>query len=209
MPPSVDDRTSGQRERHRRRSSRRHHRESSLSPSGSSSDDELTRGHHSLYYNGQRIKPRKQWHLSAIRTVRTRYALIEDAKISISRNKFEGEELAAVLDQLLIAHDYINQPVIAIDHITRTRTAISVAMELATRRLEGIIRADKHGGDWSYASALSLLQRAKLGNDDLDRYVTLDVARTRTANKGNTNSNGRGNDSSSSPTAWRWSWQRW
>ena len=59
-------------------------------------------------------------------------------------------------------------------------------------------KADKHGGDWSYASALSLLQRAKLGNDDLDRYVTLDVTRIRTANKGNTNSNGRGNDSSSS-----------
>ena len=208
--PSTDERSSGQRERHHRRGNHRHRRDhrsrSSSTSSSSSSDDELIQGHHSLYYNGQRIKPRRQWYLSAIRTVRARYAsfgaLFEDAKVSIARNRFEGEELSAVLDQLLIAHDHINDRVVTLDHVARVRTAINVAMELAVRRLEGIIRSDASGGDWSFASSLSLLKRANLGNDDLMRSVTLDVTRTRAVTKANSNSgrgNGNGgNDSSSS-----------
>ena len=203
LPPSIDDRSSGERERrHRRRSSHRHRREASLSPSSSSSDDELTHGHHSLYYNGQRIKPRHQWHLSAIRNMRTRYtsftALFEDAKVANVRNKFEGAELAAVLDQLMITHDHINQPHITMNHVARARVAVNVAMELAVRRLQGVISADTTGGDWSCASSLSLIKHAKLGNDDLERHMSLDVTRTRTANKSNNNNNnnngnGRGN----------------
>jgi hypothetical protein len=203
--PSTDERSSGNRERSSRSSRHRHrHRDRddhrSPSPSSSSSEDELVKGRHSLYYNGLRIKPRKQWHLSAIRTMRSRYAsftdLFEDANVSTVRNKYEGEELAAMMDQILIARDYINQPDVNMDHVKRARTAVDVALELSTRRLQGIIQADASGGDWSYASSLSLLKRANLGNDDLIRSVTLDVTRTRAATKANnngSNGNGRGN----------------
>jgi hypothetical protein len=218
LEPSIDDRSSGQRERYHRRSSHRHRRDRHRSPSvssSSSSDDELTRGQHSLYYDGHRIKPRKQWRLSAMRSVRARYGsfakFFEDAKVTTVRNKYEGEELAAVLDQLFIARDHIGQPpsVITLAHITRACTAVDVAMELATRRLQGIIKADQSGGDWSFANSLSLLKRAELGNDDLNRSVNLDVTRTRAATKANNNSkgNGRGNggnDSSSRRNRRQW-----
>lgn len=189
----------GSGERHHRSKHRHHrdrHRSVSSSSSSSSSDDELTRGQHSLYYRGDRIKPRKQWRLSAVRAMRARYpsfsALFDAAKVTTMRNKFEGEEVAAVLDQLLAAHDSLNHVSITMNHVAHARTAIAIGMELAIRRLEGIIRADATGGDWSYATSLSLLKRVNLGNDDLNRSVTADVARTRAATKVN-NSNGRGN----------------
>ena len=68
----------GHTHRHRRERHRRNHYSRSRSRSASSSPDHYTRDKHSLYYKGQRIRARHQWHLSSAARVLANYWSFSD-----------------------------------------------------------------------------------------------------------------------------------
>lgn len=165
---------------------RRHHRHHrsrsrSVSPSSSSSssDDEYTRGKHSIYYVGRRIKPKDQLHLAMIARMRAMYRSFkdwnDDNKCSNVRNQFEMEILSAVMDQLLIVDGHLNHH--APDG---ARNALDIAQELLCRRMHGVVSADETGS-WSTATAVNLLHRRSLANEHIQRSINRDITATKAA----------------------------
>lgn len=171
---------------HSRRHHRRHRsRSRSVSPSSSSSDDEYTRGKHSIYYVGRRIKPKDQLHLAMIARMRAMYRSFkdwhDDNKCSNVRNQFEMEILSAVMDQLLVIDGYLDPR--APDG---ARNALVIAQELLCRRIHGVVSADETGS-WSTATAVNLLHRRSLANEHIQRSINRDITATKAAKAATTN----------------------
>lgn len=177
--------------RHRRERHRRSHSRS-RSRSSSSSPDQYTRDKHSLYYKGQRIHARNQWHLSSAARVLANYWSFSDwygnNKLKVKRNAFEAEELCAIIDEIRWGSEWAEQ-----GDMYEAAHHFALALEIASRRLEGVVRADE-SGHWEHANALSLLKRTELGNAQLIRSLNSDISRARSA--GNTKPS---QSSSSSP----------
>lgn len=191
----------GHTHRHRRER-HRHSRHRSRSRSSSSSPDHYTRDKHSLYYKGQRIRARDQWHLSSAARVLANYWSFSDwygnNKLKVKRNAFEAEELCAIIDEIRWGSEWAEH-----GDMVEAAHHYALALEIASRRLEGVVRADE-AGHWEHANALSLLKRTELGNAQQIRDLNSDISRARSA--GNTTSSSSSSLSyvpQQQPTVWR------
>ena len=156
------------------------HRRSPSQSSDSSSDDEYTRGRHSVYYVGRRIRAKDQLHLSMVPRMRALYHSFsewcDDNKCTNTRNQYEMALLSAAMDRVLAIEPHISNA---------GRNDIIILQELLCRRIYGVQQADSTN-DWSAAAAVDLLQRRELTNDRIARTVHRGVTALRavaTANK--------------------------
>ena len=166
IPTATDHHHHRHSRRHRHRHRSRSHSRS-RSRSRSSSEDEYLADAHSIHYNGYRIRPKDQLHLTMIHRATSMYndfkEWFNDHRCSVSRNQHEMEVHVAVMDLLM----------------SNTRESNSIAMELICRRMRGLTVADASpgGNNWTVANELNLLERRSLTNE----YQTRTINRSITA----------------------------
>ena len=155
------------------------HRSRSRSRSRSSSpssDDEYLHGHHSIYFAGQRVRPRDQQHLTLLHRVSAMYPSCrqwyDDNKCSNLRNHHEMSLLVNIFD-LACSGDKDDKPIL---------------LELVARRINGINAADGTN-NWEAADASNLLERRSLMNAHQIRSTNRDIAAARAAVRANSNNN--------------------
>jgi hypothetical protein len=147
-----------------RRHTRSHSHSVSRSSSrdGSESDDEEKR-HPPLYYRGVKIKSAEQWSPSMQSTVLEEFYSFRDwasaNRCTNPRNRFEVDHHCAVIDAL-------------------RKGQINVALELITRRIVGVTKADENG-DWSVCTTLDLNAPGKVGTAALWRQLDKDISKAK------------------------------
>ena len=127
------------------------------------------------------VASRRVAELTASNTFTEWYNVNSEGATRTPRNHYEAREWCAVIDKVREAYDALLD-YRRDDTVTRARTAMAVAMEIACRRLHGVTEADR-SHSWDTANALSLLRTSHLGNDELVRIVNRDVTNARAVNK--------------------------
>ena len=186
---------------HRRSRRHRIHRSRSRSRSRSSSpssDDAYLHGHHSIYFAGQRVRPRDQQHLTLLHRVSAMYPSCrqwyDDNKCSNLRNHHEMSLLVNIFD-LACSGDKDDKPIL---------------LELVARRINGINAADGTN-NWEAADASNLLERRSLMNAHQIRSTNRDIAAARAAvraNNSDNNSRNNANNGNGNRSNRRREWQQ-